>query len=130
MARGRPANRHGRGPGGGGGGGGGGEIGGIIERAQRLRERMTHSLEADTAAVASGMGGGVMMGGTGTMGLPPSLDPGLIIDSTLGRGGAQLGGGFDALGQLFFDKRPAESAGTGGPRARGCHPPAHRRLCR
>ena len=49
-----------------------------------------------------------------TLGLPPSLDPGLIIDSTLRSASAgQRGGGeFDALGQLFFDKRPAESAGA------------------
>ena len=90
---------------GGGGGGGGADLGSIIARAQLLREKMAHSLEAETAAVSCGAGD--------VYGLPPSLDPGLIIDSTLGRGrsGDLPAGGFDALGQLFFDKRPAECAG-------------------
>jgi hypothetical protein len=107
-----PANRHSR------GGGGQPDLGGIIERAQRLRERMATSLEADAAATTLDgrtMGGGSRHGFASPYGLPPSLDAGLIIDSTLNMGstgGTMPAGGFDALGQLFFDKRPGESAGT------------------
>lgn len=106
-----PANRHSRGP------APQKELGGIIERAQRLRERMASSLEADAAATTLGstMGGGSSTGFASPYGLPPSLDPGLIIDSTLNMGstgGVMPNNGFDALGQLFFDKRPGESAGA------------------
>ena len=77
-----------------------------MDRAQRLRQRIAASLESDNAL------GGYSTSNAGTFGLPPSLDPSLVLETAL----PAVGGGWDetgdVLGQLFYGSRPAEAAGA------------------
>ena len=67
------------------------------DRAKRLREKIAISLESEQMAPAAMNGHARGAPGAGTYGLPPTLDPSLVLEAALPNPGAAWDGQYCAL---------------------------------